>query len=369
VESVAFIISGIQKALAFEWIAEEWDWSRSRLSFVLLNPGPSPLEEWLRQRQVPVYHVPYRGKGDLPKAIEQVYRILKKNKIGVVHCHLFDACLVGLLAARLAGVKKRVYTRHYATFHQVYFPRAVYYDKFINFLATHIVAISRNVTDALRKEGVRSSKIHLIHHGFKLAEFAAVTPERQVRLRKKYALTGKGPVIGMISRYFELKGIQYVIPAFKRLLADFPDAHLVLANATGEYAPVIKALLAGMPAGNYTEIPFEEDIAALYHAFDVFVHVPINEHIEAFGQTYVEALAAGVPSVFTLSGIAPEFIESGINALVVPFQDEEAIYRAVSQLLRDEPLRAKLIEEGRADVQQKFTLGTMISRLAVLYAQ
>ncbi|CAA9307481.1 MAG: Glycosyltransferase [uncultured Cytophagales bacterium] len=364
---VTYILSNIHKALAFEWVAEELDRGRFGLSFVLLNPGDSVLETFLRGRGVDVLRVAYRGKKDLPAAIFRIVRFLRTRGTRVVHCHLFDACVAGLVAARLAGVKKRLYTRHYATFHQVYFPRAVYYDRFINAQATGIVAISGNVKGALRKEGVNPRKVHLVHHGFRLEAFGDVAAERTAGLRSKYGLAGKGPVVGVISRYFELKGIQYVVPAFRQLLARFPGAHLVLANATGDYAATIRALLSELPAGSYTEIRFEEDVAALYGLFDVFLHVPINEHLEAFGQTYVEALAAGVPSVFTLSGVAPEFIEDGRNALVVPFRDAAAIYEATSRLLEDAPLRQSIVAQGRADVQGRFSLHTMIHKLEELY--
>ncbi len=365
---VTYILSNINKALAFEWVAQELDRQRFALSFVLLNPGDSVLETFLRGRGVDVLRIDYRGKKDLPAAIFRIARYLRRRETRVVHCHLFDACVAGLVAARLAGVKKRLYTRHYATFHQVYFPRAVYYDQFINAQATGIVAISGNVVGALRKEGADRRKLHLVHHGFRLEEFGRVAPERVAGLRGKYGLAGKGPVVGVISRYFELKGIQYVIPAFRQLLGRFPNAHLVLANATGDYTAAIRGLLGELPAGSYTEIRFEEDVAALYGLFDVFLHVPINEHLEAFGQTYVEALAAGVPSVFTLSGVAPEFIEDGRNALVVPFCDAEAICRATARLLDDAPLRQALAARGRADVQGRFSLRTMIQKLEELYA-
>jgi glycosyltransferase involved in cell wall biosynthesis len=349
-------------------VAEELDRKRFALSFLLLNPGDSVLETFLRGRGEDVLRIEYRGKKDLPGAIFRIARFLRRRNTRVVHCHLFDACVAGLVGARLAGVEKRLYTRHYATYHQVYFPRAVYYDQFINAQATGIVAISRNVTCALRKEGVNPRKVQLVHHGFRLEEFGKVPAGRVAALQTKYGLASKGPVVGVISRYFELKGIQYVIPAFKRLLDRFPGAHLVLANATGDYTNTIRALLNELPAGSYTEIRFEEDVAALYGLFDVFLHVPINEHLEAFGQTYVEALAAGVPSVFTLSGVAPEFIEDGHNALVVPFCDAEAIYRATARLLDNAPLRQALVARGRSDVQGRFSLRTMIQKLEELYA-
>lgn len=365
---VTYIVSDIHKALAFEWIAQSLDAQQFSLSFILLNPGPSALEDFLRQHGVPVHRVTYRSKKDFAKALVQLVVLLRKLGTQAVHCHFFDASLLGLSAAWLAGVRKRIYTRHYSTFHHEYFPKGVYYDRLMNRLATGIVSISGVVSHTLTHlEGVKTGKVHLVHHGFKLAAFTDPSPDRVEALRRKYLPEGHAPVIGVISRYFELKGIQYIIPAFKRLMDTHPGAKLLLANAVGNYSGPIKSLLAGLPPESYAEIPFEEEIAALYQLFDVFVHVPINEHTEAFGQIYVEALAAGIPSVFTRSGVATEFIEHGRNAWVVPFKDEEALYQAMRGLLADGALRNRVIAQGRADVLDRFALQNMIAALETLY--
>jgi glycosyltransferase involved in cell wall biosynthesis len=361
-------LSHIHKALAFEWTAVGMDPQQFDLHFILLNPGPTALEDFLLSHGIRVHRVKYRSKKDFVSALRQVRRILKLEKPQVVHAHLFDASLAGLLAARLTGVQKRIYTRHYATYHHQYFPRAVWYDRIINWLATDIVAISRNVQDTLWElERVPTVKTHLIHHGFHLNLFDNPQAVRVNVLRDKYLPKTKYPVIGVIARYFELKGIQYIIPAFKRLLQNgYPQAKLVLANASGDYAPVIRRALAELPEESYVEIPFEEDVPALYKLFDVYVHVPINPQIEAFGQTYIEALAARVPSVFTLSGVATEFIAHEKNALVVPFQDAEAIYQAIMRLLEDGLLRDRLREQGVSDVN-RFAISNMIDQLQHLY--
>ena len=80
----------------------------------------------------------------------------------------------------------------------------------------------------------------------------------------------------------------------------------------------------------------------------MFVHAPVGRDYEAFGQVYVEALAMGVPSVVTLSGVACDIIEDGRNALVVPYRDSESIYRALDRLMEDEALRRELSTNGRA---------------------
>jgi glycosyltransferase involved in cell wall biosynthesis len=363
-KKIIYILSNTNKALVFEWTAAYLDKSRFDLHFILLNPRDSEMESFLLKEGIPVKRIPYYGKKDLLKAIVQTFLYLKRLKPQILHAHLFEAGIIGSIAGWLAGIPKRVYTRHHSAYHHQYYPNAVKYDKLINFLATDIVAISEVVRDILlKKEHVPEQKIHLIHHGFLFAD----TPGKNVQLLNKYNPEAKYPVVGVISRYIELKGIQYILPAFKRLTETYPDALLIITNVGGNYAAAINRQLQEIPARNYIQIPFEPNVSDLYKLFDIFVHVPIEPSIEAFGQTYVEALAAGIPSIFTLSGVAQEFIRDRQNALVVPYKDSNAIYNAMRILLNDTELVNKLTANGKKDVFSSFSLSRMIALLEKLY--
>ena len=224
-------------------------------------------------------------------------KLLKKNKIEIVHCHLFEACIFGLIGAKLAGKKKRIHTRHNSTINHDYYPHAVKYDKLINYLSTDIVAISQVVKDVLmKKEHVPEKKITIIYHGFDLEEMDKIARSAEASLVTKYNLAeDKKPVIGVISRFIHYKGIQYIIPAFKKLLEKYPNAQLVFANTSGPFSKEIKDILISLPSKNYILIPFEENIFGLYQLFDIFVHVPINAESEAFGLVYIEAWAMETP--------------------------------------------------------------------------
>lgn len=242
------------------------------------------------------------------------------------------------------------------------------YDKMINSFATAVVAISKNVEEILiEKENVAADKVHLIHHGFKLEDFEIADKNKMEGLRNKYFIKDKYPVIGVIARYTHWKGIQYIIPAFEKLLKTYPDALLILANANGDYKLEITHLLKTIPPDNFVEINFEEDLFQMYHLFDVYVHTPIDNHSEAFGQTYIEALAAGTPSVFTLSGIAREFIKDRQNALVVDYKNSDAIYNSIKELLENKSLAETISKNGKEDVKKSFGLDKMISKLEELY--
>lgn len=366
-KKVAYIVSDIDKALAFEWIATELS-NRCNLFFILITKPGSELENYIKRLGLKCYVIDdARYAGYLRKLLRLIV-VLFDEKPRIVHAHLWRATLLGMLSAWLLGIEKRVFTRHHGTIHYELYPAGRKWDVLSNFLATDIVAISNNTKNILiERDGARPSKIRIIHHGFLLNFFADVQQSRTAGLKKKYSIHDEYfPIVGVISRYTYWKGIQYIIPAFVKLKKKFPTALLLLAGAEGEYKEVVERMLNELRADDYREILFENDIAALYGVMDLFVHVPIDPYAEAFGQTYVEALAAGVPSVFSLSGIAPEFIESGKNALVVDFKSAVQIEKSMEQILDNENLKKDLVLNGKETVR-RFSLDKMVERLEELY--
>ena len=147
--NVVYIISDIDKAIAFEWIAEALTKEKTNLSFILIDSEGSYLSGYLKSLKIPVYLINCKNKKNMPFAVLKCRKILTRLNCNVVHCHLFKATIIGLASAILAGVKKRIYSRHHSTYHHTYFSKFVKWDKLCNFLATDIIAISENVKEVL----------------------------------------------------------------------------------------------------------------------------------------------------------------------------------------------------------------------------
>lgn len=286
-----------------------------------------------------------------------------------VHCHLAHANWIGLWASKLARIPHRIYTRHSGEPLNIHWKERLI-DRIQNRLATTIVSISRNIDDLLRNQGVPDEKRVLIHHGFDLDRFANPDQQEVERLQKQYNPGNRKPVFGVIARWMEWKGIHYTIDAFAQVLESHPDALLCLfgASENADYSGEISKKLQQLPPQNIRIVSFEENVFDLYHLLDVYIHIPVNPSCEAFGQTYVEALAAGIPSVFTLSGIAREFIVSEQNALVVPFRDAGATASAMLHLLDNSALREKIAAKGQKDVSELFSFEAYIQKLKQLYS-
>lgn len=367
-KKILYIISEIDKAFEFEWVAQHLK-DDFDLHFILLNPTSEhpALTQFLSSLNIPCTIMNYKKNIEIPKIIFTLYYRIKKIQPDIVHTHLLKANLLGLTAAKLAGIKKRIYTRHHSSYNHIYHPNKVWYDHYCNFLATDIIAISPIVKDILINwEKVLPQKIHLIPHGLPFEIFQNVNKEDIALLKKKYNTLDKYPVIGVISRFTEWKGIQFIIPAFEKILHQYPNAYLILAGAHGDYNNINK-LLSHLPPSSFCKITFEKNLPALYKLFDIFIHTPIDEHSEAFGQVYIEAMASEIPIICTMSGIAHQLVKNKRNALVVPYKNSNAIYEAIIQLIKDPTLRNTIIAYAKEDVKV-FSLENKVKLLKELYS-
>jgi glycosyltransferase involved in cell wall biosynthesis len=245
----------------------------------------------------------------------------------------------------------------------------VWYDRYLNWLASHIVAISEVVERVLiERESLDPRKCRRIPHGFEERLFSKIDTERIEKLKHKYALHNAYPVVGVVARFTKWKGIQYIIPAFRQLVTMYPRAHLLMANAKGDFSKELHRELSTLPKGSFTTIDFEADMPALYKCMDVYVHTPIDTTSEAFGQTYIEAALAGVPLVCTISGIANEWVVHETHALVVPYQQVEPITSALHKILTG-PQETQSRIEAAVSAARHYSLDQHLLNLAALYQE
>lgn len=367
---VLYIISDIDRARAFEWIAGYYHSKPDiDVAFCFLSATKPASAEYLEKLCCNVSYIELKGKRGWLPSFAKLVKLLRHSSPDIVHCHLLTASVLGLTAACFANIKCRIFTRHHGSMHHTRHRKGLFWDVLCNRLASKIVSISPATSIILSEwERVPKEKLVFIPHGFPLSAYGEDYGKQPDLFKCDHGIPAGRRIVGVVSRFEDWKGVQYIIAAFKAALRDHNNIHLLLMNAVGSYAHVIQELLQGIPSGHYSLIPFAPDIASAYAAMDVFVHVPIDAYVEAFGQVYVEALAAGVPMICTLSGIAPAIIKDNDNALVVPFCDSQAIADRLLRLLEHPRLGDTLASNGRRTVLASgFSLEEMCKRLDELY--
>lgn len=360
------VFSNVDIANEFVWYAKYINKDCFHVKAVFLHSKKPQLIEDFKQYGIPSTYIHYRGKRSIISAFFKLLYILLKFKPEIVHAQLFDASLLALLAAKTLGIRNRIHTRHHGNLHHIYHPHAVKYDKWINRWSRLIICPSEQTKNILvEKEQVLPEKIVVIKHGF---DFTFFSVDKKKELQQRYNLNNY-PIIGVVSRFTEWKGIQYTIPAFKNLLNQYPEAILVLAGAEGDYSAQIIQMLNEIPRNNYRIIPFEKDIYSLMSIFHVFVHVPVCHDSESFGQVYVEAFALGIPSIITLSGIASEDPIFAEYAEVVEYRNSEQIYQSLLNILNNYATYVEKFNEARQKIHNKFGFDRKIQSIEDIYVK
>jgi glycosyltransferase involved in cell wall biosynthesis len=358
---IVWVISDINKSKQFEDLIDHLIFMKSSLAFILINMRDSEMARFLDQRQLTTKHIIIEKRLSYMTAVFKCIGYLLALKPSVIHCHLLKANLIGLLSGFITRIPKRIYTRHHSTFHHQHAPNGVRLDRLSNMLATDIIAISQVVKSVLvDREGVPLRKVKVIPHGFDLTKIEG--------LGKNTPLNNLSPTIGVVSRFIEWKGVQFIIPAFQQLLEQYPEAKLMIYGGNGPYAKTIERMIENLPNERFQIIEFEPDIYSAYRQMDIYVHVPVDNAVEAYGQTYVEAACIGLPCIVTKSGIANEYIEHEVNALVVPYQDSVAIFEAMIRYLEEPELAGRLAKNATKSVELNYGLKTQVSAFLKLYA-
>jgi glycosyltransferase involved in cell wall biosynthesis len=108
-----------------------------------------------------------------------------------------------------------------------------------------------------------------------------------------------------------------------------------------------------------------DDVPAVLKAIDAFV-LPTLE--EALGTSFLEAMAMGKPVIGTRVGGVPEVIREGVNGLLVPPGDPQALGGAIVGLLSNIEAARAMGRAGRSIVEREFTVEHMCQRMFDLYS-
>ncbi|MEU1504199.1 glycosyltransferase family 4 protein [Kitasatospora sp. NPDC005748] len=192
-------------------------------------------------------------------------------------------------------------------------------------------------------------------------------------LRRRLGLADR-PVVVCVSRLVPRKGQDTLIEAMPQILAEVPDAVLLIVG-DGPYRADLEKLADARGVRHAVRftgaVPWSE-LPAHYGAGDVFA-MPCRTRrggldVEGLGIVYLEASATGLPVVAGDSGGAPDAVLEGETGYVVPGGSPAAAAERIVRLLNDEDLRRRLGEAGRRWVDRSWRWDLLAGRLTSLLA-
>jgi glycosyltransferase involved in cell wall biosynthesis len=320
-------------------------------------------------RGIPLAAYPIRSLLDPRTCLQQLRlaRDLRRWRIGLVRSYGFYPNMFVLPAAWLAGVPARIASIRDTGDHLT--PRQRRAQRLVCRLAHHVVVNAEAVRRRLMSEGYDGGRISVIPNGITVERFAGPQPGG---LRAELGLPGDAPLVVVLSRLNELKGIEYFLAAAAELAPRFPQVRFLVV---GEGAPRVgeprayrdsleeEARRLGLD-GRVVFTGSRCDVPELLSQVTVSVLPSLTEGLS---NVVLESMAAGTAVVATDVGGTPELITHGVHGLLVPPRSAPALAAAVGRLLADPALAARLGAEARRRVWQDFSLQASVRNTTRLY--
>jgi glycosyltransferase involved in cell wall biosynthesis len=299
-----------------------------------------------------------------PRGMSRLSAFMRRLRPDVVNPHLFRSTAVAAPLARAAGVPAIVETYHgrEAWRHGPVRGRFVV-DRLISRLVTRVIAVSRGAADFLvHGKGYPRDKIVVIPNGRDLGQFA---PGRhRDAVRKELGIDRHVPVVAMVGRLEAQKGHVYLLDAWPRVVAEYPDARLVLVGEGSlQDALVGQARRLGV-ADTVLFTGFRSDVPRILDAIDVLALPSLHEGMPL---TVIEAAATGRPVVATAVDGTPEVVRDGETGLLVPPADPPALTRALVAMLGDPERAAQMGREALRWARERFDINAHVEATAGVY--
>jgi phosphatidylinositol alpha-1,6-mannosyltransferase len=225
--------------------------------------------------------------------------------------------------------------------------------------ADRVVANSRFTAGEVVRLGADPARVRVVHPVVDARRFDA---ERSAAtMRARYGLAGQ-TVLLTVARLVPRKGHDKVLEALEIVGREFPALHYLIVG-DGPARAALERQVARL--GLSEQVTFagfvpDEELPGCYAAADLFVMVsrerPHRGDVEGFGIVYLEASAAGRAVVAGRSGGVSDAVEDGVSGLLVDPEDAGAVGDAISQLLRNPGLRARMARAGRQRVRDRFSV-------------
>ncbi|HHH44567.1 MAG TPA: glycosyltransferase family 1 protein [Gammaproteobacteria bacterium] len=291
-------------------------------------------------------------------------RYLRTAKPDLIMTHGFNGHFVARLLRKSGCFQGGIISSYHGLYHATTAGRKWLAPLFNGFTEWHVgrtlgtVAVAAYSKQYLVEKGIPGERVEVIHNGI---EDSRVDPEARKKLRREWKLDDDQIAIGVASRLDPVKGIEYLLAAFARLVEKHPDIVLFVVG-TGAVEQELQAKADELGLSSSVRFTgFRSDIEACLSAFDIFALPSLAEYHSI---ALLEAMRAGRPIVATDVGGNTESVRHEKEALVVQAADVGGLESALDRLITQSELRARLGAAARDRFLSEFTEDVMLAKTA-----
>ena len=319
-----------------------------------------------------VEHVLWKHIGDKSlrclKYLPRLKRFLIEENVDVLHLRSRLPAWIGYLAWKKIDTSQR--PALVTSFHGFYSVNA--YSTIMT-KGERIIAVSKVIRNhIIENYHPDPQRIRLIHGGYDERAFAAerIDSNRRQRLKQKWQLDGRAPVIMLPGRLTAWKGQEIFIQALG-MIKD--RSFLALCVGDTDDNPFFTKRLTDL----IVRLGLEEKVKLVGHCADMPAALSIADLVvsasssqpEAFGKVAIEAMAMGKPVIATGHGGSLETVRDQETGWLVKPADPHSLAEALGKAVDHSEQLPQIGEEGRKWVQQHFTARRMCEKTVSLYRE
>ncbi len=313
-----------------------------------------------------------RFRGD-PFTISSLVKIIKEEKIDIVHTHAENGDFYGRLAAKIAGTPRLTSTIH--TFYRetlrdryswAWMRNLIYrQDILTSSFCDKIITVSGAIKRQVASDGVAEDKIVVVPNGV-VPNQDDCGKDHRAKILAGLGLTGDEKIAGAVGRLSPVKNIEALLLAAQKTVETLPEARFLIVG-DGPRRGRLEDMAARL--GIEDRVIFagwQADIKRYLAIMDVFV---VTSLIEGSSFAILEAMAIGKPVIATDVGGNPELVADGETGFLVGVNDTDALADRMANLLADDEKAAAMGQAGRERIEADFTEKQMLDKTADVYAE
>jgi len=324
-----------------------------------------PLEDRLQGTGIAIREFRSRGGIDSPSGLRQLLRMSWfLRSFDIVHTHDLWSNLIGVPAARLAGIPAIVSSRRDLSHLEWYRGKRRVCLKWIQNLGGAVVTNAAPIRDVLLGEdGFDPRKVRVIHNGVDVAKFKSARKDR-IRL---FPDAGDGKLVVLVGNmHTDVKGHPWLIAAAPAVLEQFPDTRFVLVGEGEQRSHFEKQVRDLGFLQSFLFLGRRSDIPEILASCDIAV---LPSRAEGLPNAVLEYMAAGLPVIASRVGGNAELVQDGVTGMLVPSEDSAALSAALLKLLSEPALSARLAQAGHEFTARNFSFERLVQDIDALYTE
>ena len=363
---ILFVIDGVEFGGGERVFLQLAAGLRDRYQVFVASMSGGIFEHELKQLGIKNYPVDMSRRISL-KPIRQIKKIIRNNKIDLLHSQGARADFFARIAGRLAGVPHIFCTIAMPVegFDVGLLHKKIY--RFMDQLTERYVERFIVVSDSLKQtlvkgRGIPAHQVVRIYNGIELSQYH---PNVEYgNLRSEWGIPQEIPLIGAIGRMVWQKGFEYLIECVPEIVRAYPNAKILIVG-DGPLKDKLKVKSEKLKvADKIIFAGFRSDIKEILSAIDVLV---IPSLLEGFPMITLEVMAMAKPIVATnIDGIT-EQITDGVDGILVPPKNPSVLAKAVIRVLNDKETARTMGLSARKKVEQEFSVEKMVAETEKVY--